>query len=863
MNTKTVRRNRHKGINPRTIKIIGLIFVLLLFGAAVLLIRYWEEEKEAEEIIKVNRYDGEEKTYVLESEKLLFELDSQTSYFKVTMKENGEVWYSNPLDAANDPLALTTEKNKLRSTLLLTYSNVNGVDTVLDNYAYSIEHQIYQIEEGADYIKVYYSIGNVEKEFIIPAVIEEDRMNAVLEAVDVNARMIINDYYKKYDLNKLGKKDNREELLARFPSLEQGAIYALRDTTKDNMKKKLEEIFAGVGYTYEEYLEDKEKDKAVKSSDQPVFNINVIYRLKGNELLVEVPFDEIEYKKDYPIYNLCILPYFGAATEADVGFMLVPEGGGALINYNNGKLAQSSYYADMYGWDMALDRDAVVHETENYFNVFGAANEAASYICILEDGAPYASIRADISGRGNSYNYVNAVYSMVHREQYDISDKYNGNMYVYEPGLPQGERIVQRYRFVNSGDYVDMAAEYRQYLLEKYGDAFIRNEDEEAPVVIEIIGAVDKVDQVFGIPVSKPLELTTFNEAAAIIAQLHDDGLTNMSVKLTGWMNGGVQQKILKSVKLVGELGSKKDLINLINQGYKLGIDIYLDGVTSYAYDSNFMNGFFVFRDAARFVSKEKAELFKYSTVTYGKRYDLPSYYLLKPSVIQEMTDNLAQAAAYYAAGVSLRDLGNDLSSDFNRDEPVSRQKAMEIQIEQLRKIKDKKIHIMVNSGNDYTLGYSDMIADMDLTGSKYGIIDRMVPFYQMAIHGYVNYCGKALNLAGNENYELLKSAEYGAGLSFTLMDESAFTLQNTLYTQYFGAEYSAWHKRLVDIYTRYNQELGHVFNQKMVDHKYLDDRLTCTGYEDGTRVYVNYDYEDKITDDGRVVPARDYLVVR
>ena len=863
MKKKTVRRNVRKRLNPMTMKIAGLIIVLLLVAVAALMIRYWEEEEEAVEIIKVNRYEGEDEAYVLESDKLLFEMDPQTTHFKVTMKENGHIWYSNPQDVANDPLALTTEKNKLRSTLLLTYSNVNGVDTILDNYAYSIEHQVYQIEEGEDYIKVYYSVGNVEKEFVIPAVIEEDRMNAVLDTVDSNYRVIITDYYKKYDLNKLGKKDNKEELLARYPILEQGPIYALRDTTKDNMKKKLEEIFASVGYTYEEYLKDKEKDTAIKSSDKPVFNINVIYRLKDNELLVEVPFDEIEYKDEYPIYNLSVLPYFGAGGMTDEGYMLLPEGGGALINFNNGKIAQSSYYADMYGWDMALDRDAIVHETGTYFNVFGEASGKASFICILEDGAPYASIRADISGRGNSYNYVNAVYSMLHREQYDISDKYNGNMFVYEPELPAGERIVQRYRFVASNNYVDMAAEYRKYLLEKYEDAFAKRQDTKAPVLIEIVGAVDKIEQVFGIPVSRPLELTTFTEANAIISQLHDDGLQNMSVKLTGWMNGGIQQKILKSVKLVNGLGSKKDLLNLINQAHKMGVNIYLDGVVSYAYDSDMMDGFLVFRDAARFVSKEKAELNKYSTVTYGKRYDLSSYYLLKPSVIQKMADKLAQTAAYYAAGVSFREFGDDLSSDFNRKNLVSRQQAMEIQKSQLKKIKDRNIPIMVNSGNDYVLPFADMISNMDLAGASYGIIDRMIPFYQLAIHGYVNYTGKALNLAQNENDELLKSAEYGAGLAFTLMDESPFTLQNTLYTQYFGAEYSSWHDALVEIYTRYNNELGHVFNQEMVNHEYLDNKFTCTTYEDGTKVYVNYAYEDKYTFDGKIVPARDYIVVR
>lgn len=91
-----------------------------------------------------------------------------------------------------------------------------------------------------------------------------------------------------------------------------------------------------------------------------------------------------------------------------------------------------------------------------------------------------------------------------------------------------------------------------------------------------------------------------------------------------------------------------------------------------------------------------------------------------------------------------------------------------------------------------------------------------------------------------NTQNELLNSAEYGAGLAFTFMKESAFELQNTLYTEYFGADYSAWHDEMLEIYTRYNEELGHTFNQKMVGHEYVTSELTCTIYEDGTKVYVN-----------------------
>lgn len=859
---RAVRKSEIKAAIKKQLKsLIGPMIILLIILAGVLVITLYKEKPEPVEIVKVNAFEGTEADVVLENEKLKLVMDPITTQFYLKVKETGEVWYSNPQDASEDTIALPVERERLQSTLLLTYSTINGVDTRYNNYAYSIKNGIYDIEQGDDYIKVFYSIGDMDKEYIIPPVITVEKMEEFTSKMAKTNVLMMEEYYKKYDINKLGKADNEEQLLASYPILETEVIYVLRSTTKDNIKAKMEQFFEEAGYTLEDYAEDKALDLTTKTSNKPVFNVNVVYRLVGEDLVVEVPMEEIEYKEDYPLLYLSILPYFGATGTEDNGFLFVPEGGGALINFNNGKIAQNSYYANLYGWDMAQGRKSVVHETRAYFNVFGVSKDDNSFICILEEGAPYAAVQADISGRSNVYNYVNAVYSICHREQYDVADKYNGAMFVYEQSIP-AETMVSRYRFVNSGSYVEMANAYNSYLEEKYEGDFTLNTDSEAPAVIEIIGAVDKVKQVFGVPVSRPLKLTSYKEAQQILEELSSEGIKNMSVKLTGWTNGGTKQKMLSSVKPVSDLGSKKDLQNLIDYVNENNMNIYLDGVTDYAYDSDIFDGFFAPFDAARLVSKEKVELKKYSTITYGQLDGEDSYYLLKGKLILQMARNLAKESEKRGAGVSFQNMGRDLSSDFNRDEIVSRQAALNSQVELFKELKDKEQNIMVNMGNDYVIAYADMINAMDLGGSEYTILDQLVPFYQLAIHGYVNYTGESLNLTQDMGEELLKSAEYGAGLSFTVMDETAFALQKTLYSKYFASDYAAWHEKIIDIYTRYNTELGHVFNQRMVDHEKITDKVTCTTYEDGTKVYVNYGYTGYTAPDGTYVVARDYKSV-
>ncbi len=838
----------------------GIIALIILIG--VLIILNYRDAEEEEEIIRINGWEGEKTELVLENEALKFVMDPTNTHFTVEVKSSGKVWYSNPQDASSDTLALTSEKGKLQSTMEITWSTQNGVDAKYNNYDYSIEKGVYDIEMGEDYVKVYYSIGDTEKEYIIPPVVTDENFQKWLGLMDQTNATLVKEYYKKYDINNLGKSDDKEQLLVNYPIVAEEVIWVLRDTIKDNLKSKFEGIFEEIGYTMEDYQADKELNFAESSFDKPIYNVSVIYRLDGDDLLVEVPLQEIEYKSQYPISNLSLLPFFGTGGTDDEGFLMVPEGGGALINFNNGKSSQNDYYANMYGWDMALNREAVVHNTRNYFNVYGISQEDDSFICILEDGAAYASIRADISGRMNSYNYAYAVYSIALREKYDVGEIANSSIYVYIPELPDGS-LVQRYSFVDSGSYSDMAKDYQAYLTDKYEGYMAMNDDTEAPVAVEIVGAVDKVKQILGVPVSRPLKLTTFKEAANMITELKSDGLNNMSVKLTGWTNGGIQQKMLSNVKPVSSLGSKKDLQNTVDTAKGLGVDIYLDGVTQYAYDSSLLDGFFVFTDAARFISKEKAELFEYNPISYGKREMLDSYYLLHPDIAEEMTANLAAAAAKYGTGISFRETGKDLSADYYESDIRHRQEVLNQQAGQIRDLVDQGQKLMINMGNDYVAPYCDMITNMELQGSEYTIIDTYVPFYQMALHGYVNYTGEALNLTGETEDELLRSAEYGAGLSFTLMNETAFVLQKTLYTEYYGSDYAAWHDRLVDTYTRYNAELGHTFNQKMTGHEQINAELSCTMYEDGTRVYVNYGYLDQTAEDGTVVPARDYKVVR
>lgn len=840
--------------------IVPMIFFLIIAGFVVFIINYQAIEEEPP-VIDVRGYTGDEKPVVIENDALKLTMDPLTTNFTLKVKSSGKEWYSSPIGAADDPIANKSEKGKILSPLLLSYSVETGLVNTYDVNTYSVANGIYDIEATDDSITVKYTIGKVEKEYKIPPICPKDEFEALVEKMSASDRKIVKSYYKLYDINNLGKKDNKEELLAAYPYLETEPCYVIRDSVKEKLKREMEKVLDSIGYTYEDFLRHKELGGAMKT-DAFVFDVDVTYKLEGDDLVVSVPMSSLIGEDDYPIYDITLLPYFGAGSTEDTGFMLVPEGGGALINFNNGRVSQNNYYANLYGWDMCLMRDAVVHETRANYGVFGISSGNDSFICVLEDGASYAAVQADISGKLNSYNFVNAVYSVKQREQYDVGAIANSSIYKFIDELPD-ESYVQRYSFVDSGDYVDMANEYGKYLEEKYPESFAMNDDASTPVAVEIVGAIDKVKQIVGVPVSRPLELTTFDEASEIVDTLiTEDGMDNISVKLTGWCNGGVSQQLMKNVHVVSDLGGKKDLKKFCEDTKAKGVDLYLNGVTQYEHDSNIFDGFFSFRDAAKYISKERAVLYAYSDITYAQREGTDTYYLLHTSLASDMAANLAAEASKYDTGISYQDLGFELSSDFDSKRFMSREAVKNVQTGILKENQASGQKVMINRGNDFAVPYADMIVNMELRGNDYTILDECVPFYQMAIHGAKNYFGAPLNVCGDINQEILYCAEYGAGLYFTLMKESSFTLQKTLYTEYYGSDFDVWNEKIKEVYARYNSELGHVFNQKMVDHENVTGHVSRTEYADGTKVYVNYGFETA-TADGVEIPARDYVVVR
>lgn len=846
-------------------KLIAWLVPLVILAALIVFVfipLYSIQEKEQEHPSSIFFYEGSADPVVMENDQLRFEMDPSNTHFTVTEKASGRVWHSNPPDAKNDTIAKANSKGVLDSTLIVTYT-ISGGEVGLNNYDYSIMNQSYTISRPEDgSVRVDYAVGKIEKTYVIPTAITKERYEMFTDKMSKNDKRKVSKYYMLYSPDKLDKVKNKEEIITNYPEVENQPLYILASDTNETNKKKLEALFADAGYNQEECDTDLLLVANSTRKSKAVFNVPMIYSLEGNDLVVRIPYEELKFQNEYPLTYLGILPMFGAAGQDQDGFILIPEGGGAIIRYNNQKLSQSSYYANLYGWDYGTERREAVSETKDAFPVFGMTRDGGSFICIMEGASSYAGVTADIAGRNNCYNYAYGKYNVLHFDRYNVSQKTADLIYIYENELPQ-DTLAQRYRFVDGDRYSDMAKAYGEYLQEHYPHLQDKPAAEDMPVVVEMIGAIDKQVVKFGMPVDSVVPTTTFAQAGDMISELKDSGISNLSVVMSGWCNGGINQKVLTSVHVLSELGGENGMKKLVAKAEEENVDLYFDGINCFAYDSGLLNGFLSFRDAARFTTREEVILYPYDNVTYQPQKWHTPYYLVKPSYAKNNASNLIKAlSGRNAAGIAFRDIGNLLSADYYKKDLVTREKVKAMNVETLQEAQAAGLKTLIKEGNDYAIPYSDLIINMNLTGNSYSIIDETIPFYQMAIHGICNYTGDSINLSGDYRESMLKAVEYGAGLYFCLIREDTRVLMESDYTYLCSTGYELWKDDIVSMVTRYQEEMKGLNRQRIINHERVSEYVTVTTYEDGTKVYVNYDQEEYSTGNN-TIPGRDYYVER
>lgn len=595
------------------------------------------------------------------------------------------------------------------------------------------------------------------------------------------------------------------------------------------------------------------------------FDIPLEYRLNGDKLEVSVPVSGIgEYGGGY-IYRIQLLRYMGAAHNSEEGYLVVPNGSGSLIRFNNGKTSAANYTQYIYDIDpMTANYTTIENTYSAKLPVFGICRQDRSLLVTVENGATTAVVTAGISGSYNDYNYAYPTFVLRNIDNLRMFGNSTTDVFVMEPDMYDINLKVS-YSFPGEAykGYSGLANYYREHLIAE-GLLTPQTQGGDIPFYYDVITGVKETAHFLGVQYLHTFVMTDFDDAENMAKVLAKDGINNQVMNLQGWFNGGYYHDAADKVKVMGKLGGRSGLEDLNKTLSDLGGRLYADvafqqvtfaddGFNYNAESSRYYGAGFV----AAFGQVNPTTLRNTSSLDYYEtRYDL-----LSPKFLPRYVGGFAKKIEKYELyGVSLRDMGNVLTSDKKRTEIINREEALDVLLAQFDVLENTGKKLMTNGANAYSFPYSTDIINVPIESNKYQIVDESIPFYEMVIHGCISYSTDLLNFQDEEDMTgiVLKMIEAGASPHYVFTEEESSRMKNTGLNRYYATTFDVWEGEAVAIYSQVNDALKHVSGAMMTGHEILENGVRKITYDNGVILYINYDDEAQKAD-GMEIPAMSY----
>lgn len=783
---------------------------------------------------------------VAENDRLRLFVDEASGAIAVLNKNTGAIWYSNPEGRESDSLASGVNKDMLSSQIKMDFYNNLGQLSSINTYTDSAAYKQIKFEPIPSGVRVSYMLGTAKKSFEdMPPMFSKDRFKELLGKLSKTEQRALNIGYKEdTDKSVYVRNDN-----------------ALKGIQLDRALKALETA----GYTDEDLQKDAAELNMDLSKTEPrIFLASIEYTLDGDSLVAKIPVSSIHYPKEYPVNAVSMLSFFGAGGSDVEGSIFVPDGTGALIRFNNGKTKYPAYQQLVYGSDQTIDRtEEPSREQDVRLPVFGMVRKGEAFLGIIEEGAAAATINADIAGRLNSYNYVYPSFNVINKDEVTLFANEQQRSLPKFQERPMKTDYTVRYAFL-SGDEASvtgMAQYYQQYLLKRNGlpQPEKKQEAKDVPFYLQLVGSIDKKKHFAGIPYDSLESLTTFDQAKSIVTEAQERGIRNLKVKFAGWFNKGLDHQVPDHVSVDKAVGGSKGLKSFVSFAREKGISFFPDVsfLVANSGDSFDQSG-----DASRTLRDEPAMLFPVNLALNRRDGSKPPSYVVSPRLIGGYVDTMLDSLREYnAGGISLRDMAGSLNSDYRENKLIDRVESQGISTEAFDKLRGDKLRIMGNGGNAFALPYLSDITEAPMSNSRFKLEDEEVPFYQMVLHGYIDYTGKPYNLSTYNDVRqyVLKCLEYGAGVYFEWIYEPNYKVNKTDYDRLYAVNYELWIDQAADIYKEVNGVLGSVQGQRMISHMKLDEGVFKTVYENGTYVIVNNN-RSQASVDGKTIEAESYV---
>lgn len=187
----------------------------------------------------------------------------------------------------------------------------------------------------------------------------------------------------------------------------------------------------------------KDKSSGVKitySFKKAGITVPVTYTLEDDYLEAKIDTADIEEDDTSETgkltTSLSMLSSFGAASSADEGYFVIPDGSGALIRFNNGKKTAKSYTGYVYGSDVTavpLTEPAVTEQVS--LPMYGIVNGDNAMMVVCTEGDSNAKLTASVSGQSkSSFNVCGFDFTVRDSDTYYMSGDNGTALTVFEDG---------------------------------------------------------------------------------------------------------------------------------------------------------------------------------------------------------------------------------------------------------------------------------------------------------------------------------------------------------------------------------------------------------------------------------------------
>lgn len=850
----------------KTRRIITMTIIILLAMTYIFTFNMKPTSLSDADLIAFDKNGFVESSTLSDTEKLVatntnFDLfiDETTSYFKVVDKVSGEIWESNP--SVRDPWELDPSQTitnsalaKQKSTLEIAYFNKTGSLTTVNNYDLSISHpasilnaegeRTFQIKYVNQGVQVLYEIKDMEIDYLyFPKYMPKETLEA-LEDFEILSTLAYTGFDEDLQAYEITQYENMSRLVKR-------RLYTV--------------FYENLDYTRERAISENELYGYTEQYEKVAFEIAIQIKLTDKGIEAAIINESIVEPSNVKIARISLLPLFGTAVSSiggidTEGYIVLPDGSGAVIEFNNGKYYQNAYRKRLYGDDLAV-LSYSMPEQQQKINIplFGMVKENGGYAAIITKGDAMASINADVSGRIDSYNKAYVTFNVRESEAITIGTGFNQ----YGLDLWTKEKVksdfVIEFIFLNgeNNNYVGIAKTYQSYLINQKGLS-TQDSTNQTVLTTEFIGAYDRKEFFLGVPYYSIESLTTFDQSEEIIDELLNLNVDHINVLYTGIMNGGISSSIQDRIKIERVLGGNRGYSDLEDYLDMNQISLYTN--VDFASAASYNRLFDQYRYTANRIQGSNSMLFEYH-IPSGLPYSETTYehskddYIINPLYYTPIFQRFEKDYSYDNIAFSM--IGSMLGGHYNRNQLIYKQDAIRLQEDLFSQI---DYQMMFSNPLGYAIPYSDYISDLPTEATLYSIIDYQIPLLQLVLSGMVDYSSQSINISNDRSveYQFLKLIETGSNIKYTLTYDNSQELLNTEYNYYMTTHYVNWLSTIKEQIDELDT-LG-IHDGYLVNHERLSNNVYEVTYSHGLKIIINYNLTN-VTVNGHIVPGTGYYV--